>query len=225
MLLSELAALGTSLCWSATSTFFTLGGRLVGSVAVNRTRLALAVLFLTLTHFLLGTPLPLDVEPWRWFWLTLSGVLGLVLGDSFLFQAFVWVGPRLSTLIMTMVPVIGAGLAWLFLDERLGAQEMVGIGLTVGGVAWVVWSQTREGDARRPQRGYLLGIVFALLGATGQASGLITAKVGLADGFSPLSATLIRMFTAMLIMWGFAAARGQVRPTLRRLRESGSAFR
>ncbi|NOX61951.1 MAG: EamA family transporter, partial [Chloroflexi bacterium] len=29
----------------------------------------------------------------------------------------------------------------------------------------------------------------------------------------------------MLIMWGFAAARGQVRPTLRRLRESGSAFR
>ncbi|HEY81118.1 MAG TPA: hypothetical protein G4O05_08605 [Caldilineae bacterium] len=50
-LLGPLAALGTSVFWSFTSTFFTLAGRRVGSMAVNRVRLVLAVIFLMLTHW------------------------------------------------------------------------------------------------------------------------------------------------------------------------------
>ena len=99
LFVGELAALVTSLCWSFTSTFFTLAGRLVGSVVVNRIRLVLAVLFLVLAHFMLRQPLPVGAAPWRWFWLALSGFFGLVLGDAFLFQAFVWIGPRLSMLM------------------------------------------------------------------------------------------------------------------------------
>ena len=50
--IGEIAALLTSLCFSATSTLFTLAGRQVGSVVVNRVRLILAVAFLAVTFSL-----------------------------------------------------------------------------------------------------------------------------------------------------------------------------
>ena len=74
---------------------FTLAGRQLGSAVVNRTRLIQAVLFLSLTHLiLLGSVFPWHAEPQRWLWLGLSGIVGLVLGDAFMFQAFLWIGPR-----------------------------------------------------------------------------------------------------------------------------------
>lgn len=83
--------------FSFTSSFFTLAGRQVEAVIVNRVRLLLAAILLMLIHFmLLGSFLPLSATPERWFWLGLSGIVGLVLGDSFLFQAFIWIGPRLQ---------------------------------------------------------------------------------------------------------------------------------
>ncbi len=45
--MGEIAALLTSCCWSLTSLQFTLAGQRVGSEIVNRTRLILAVAFLS----------------------------------------------------------------------------------------------------------------------------------------------------------------------------------
>ena len=85
--LGEIAALGTSVCWTFTSIFFTLSGRRVGSVIVNQARLLLAVILLSATHLLiLGSWLPDQADGYRWFWLGLSGIIGLALGDGFLFR-------------------------------------------------------------------------------------------------------------------------------------------
>jgi drug/metabolite transporter (DMT)-like permease len=147
--LGEIAALGTSVCWTFTSIFFTLSGRRVGSVIVNQARLLLAVVFLSITHLLvLGVLLPDQPGLYRWFWLGLSGVIGLVLGDGFLFRAFVLIGPRRSVLLMALVPIISTLMAWLFLGETLGVTRIVAIGLTVGGVVWVV----SEGETNGVQR-------------------------------------------------------------------------
>jgi len=219
--LGELAALTTAFCWSFTSIFFTLAGRQAGSVVVNRVRLVLAVIFLMLTHQLwLGAALPLNAEPYRWFWLGLSGVVGLVLGDAFLFQAYVWIGPRLSMLMMSLVPVISTALAWTFLTETLGLSQLIGITLTVGGIAWVVLERTghRKKQNHTPDNpNYLRGILFGLGAATGQASGLILAKQGLGGDFPALSGNLIRMLTATAVMWSITLVSGQAGATLRRI--------
>lgn len=218
--LGEIAALTTSLCWSATATFFTLAGRQVGSMVVNRVRLILAVIFLAATHwFLLATPLPLHAEPERWYWLALSGVIGLVVADGFLFQSFLLVGPHLGTLLMSLSPVVSALLAWLFLAESLQASEIIGILLTIGGVVWVIWvrRQPDPGLNPTPQRGYLWGILFGLGAATGQAVGLIMAKKGLGGDFPALSGNVIRMLTAASVMWAVTLAQGQTGATVQRL--------
>lgn len=223
----EFAALGTAILFALGSTLFTLSGRQLGSPLVNRTRLLIAFVVLAGVHWLsFGEPLPSDAHSSAVFWLGLSGFVGLALGDASLFQAFVMIGPRLSMLVMALAPVLGAILAWLFLGEALNAQEIGGIVLAVVGVAIVVTErQGKQKTANTPDstRTYMIGLLFAFGGALGQAGGQVLAKFGLANDFSPLSGTLIRMTVAMLVIWVFAIGQRQVRNGFQRLRANPRA--
>ncbi len=223
--LGELAALGTSICWSATATFFTLAGQKVGSMVVNRIRLLLAVLFLLTTHWLLlGSFLPLSAGRERWSWLALSGVIGLVVADGFLFQSYVWIGPRLGSLLMSLSPVVSALLAWLVLAEKLTIGQMAGIALAISGVMWVVLDRDSPVRTSPDRRRYLWGVLFGLGAATGQAIGLITAKKGLGGDFPALSGNLIRMLAATTTLWAITLFQGQARATVQRLADQRPAI-
>lgn len=224
--LGELAALATSIFFSIGPTFFTLSGRLVGSALVNRTRLLAATLILMLAHSLLYTGLlPTAAESFRWGWLALSGLIGLALGDAFLFQAFVQIGARLTMLVFSLAPVLTALLGFLWLGETLSAAQLAGMAVTLGGVLWVVSERSAGTLGEVDRRNYLGGLVFAFMGAMGQGAGLITAKLGLAGDFPVLSGQVIRMLSATLIIWLFALPGGQGRRTLDRLREQPLALR
>ncbi|MDX1613516.1 MAG: DMT family transporter [Candidatus Promineifilaceae bacterium] len=222
-LLGPLAALGTAFCWSFTAILFSYSGRIIGSGIVNRSRLIFALVFISASHLLLeGSLFPVDAAPFRWGWLGLSSVLGLVLGDTFLFRAYVMIGPRLSMLMMSSVPIISTLLAWLFLGERVSLVEWGGILLTVGGIAWVV-TERQQGLTVVENKHYSSGLFYGFLGALGQASNLVAAKFGLVDGFPTISATAIRILVALLILWAAAGYRRQARATLRAWR-SRQAF-
>jgi drug/metabolite transporter (DMT)-like permease len=217
--LGEIAALATAVCWAATSLFFTIAGKQVGSQLVNRVRLPLAALFLAITHLLWqGEVLPIHAEPSRWGWLGLSAILGLVVGDGLLFQAFVLIGTRLAMLLMTLAPVIGALLAWVFLGETLSLLEIGAIIVTVSSVAWVVSEQRNSNSVDGNPRSYLIGVLCGIGGASGQALGLILSKRGMAGEFPALSASLIRLTTASVVIWLWALIQGQLRPTAEGLR-------
>lgn len=218
MLIGEVAALGTAVCWSLTAVFFSYSGRLVGSDVVNRSRLVFAFLFLTVSHWLLmGTLFPWDAEPFRWFWLGISSILGLVLGDTFLFKAYVMIGPRLSMLLMSTVPIYSTLFGWLLFGETLSNLELTGIFLAVAGVGWVV-TEKQPGRTAVENKQYKQGLIFGLAGALGQVANLVTARYGLVGGFSSVSATVMRILVALVILWVLAALRGQIRHTLRQWR-------
>lgn len=211
--LGQLAALGTAFCWSLTAIFFSYSGRLVGSDVVNRSRLIFAMLFISISHLLLvGTVFPFDAEPYRWAWLALSSVLGLVLGDTFLFRAYVLVGPRLSMLMMSTVPILSTIMASIFLGESVANTELIGIVVTVSGIAWVV-TERRTDQVMVENKQYTSGLFFAFLGALGQAANLIAAKFALDGNFPSVSATAIRLLVALVILWSLAAFRRQIRYT------------
>ncbi len=187
-------------------------------MVVNLNRLLFAFLMMATTHFVLyGEFLPLGAEPYRWGWLALSSLFGLVLGDSALFQAFVLIGPRLSALVMALAPIFSVFLGWLFLGEAVSSTELAGISLTVGGIAWVV-SERRSGKVQVENKQYSKGIIFGILGAFGQASGLVTAKFGLIGDFPPASANVIRMTVAMIILWIVALFAGNAKFTVQQLK-------
>ena len=218
--LGELAALATATLWSLSSIAFTKGGQRVGSVIVNRMRLVMAVLLLGTAHWLLiGRPFPWDAELQRFLWLGASGLIGLVIGDSMLFQCYILVGARIGVLLLSLSPIVGALLAWVFLGEVLTLGEIGAMTLALAGVAWVVLERGKSGaPGVADGRGYRRGILYGIGAAVCQATGLVVAKPGLADGFPALSATMIRMMTAMVAMWLIAAATGTAGHTIRRVR-------
>jgi drug/metabolite transporter (DMT)-like permease len=228
--MGEIAALATSFCWSLNSIQFTLAGRRVGSRVVNRVRLALAVIFLSITHLLVrGSLWPAQAELHRWVWLGLSGTVGLVLGDGALFHAFLLIGPRRSMVLMTLVPVISTVTAWLLLGETLLPVEIAAVLITVGGIAWVVSEglPDQESPDQDPQDGVqnrVLGVLLGLCGAIGQALGLVLAKRGLIGDFPAISATMMRMIAATAVVWLFALLRGQIGSTWQALEDRQTRF-
>lgn len=158
---------------------------------------------------MLGTFLPFEAEPERWYWLALSGVIGLVVADGFLFQAYVWIGPRLGMLLMSLSPVVSGLLAWLVLAETLTWGQMGGIVLAVGGIMWVVLDRNGSAATSPDQRRYVGGLLFGLGAATGQAVGLILAKKGLDGNFPALSGNIMRMLAAAMTLWAITFSRGR----------------
>ncbi len=222
----ELAALATSICFSIAPAFFTLAGQRVGSVVVNRTRLLVVVLMLFVVHSILyGEPLPFEAGADRWFWLSVSGVIGLALGDAALFQAFLLIGTRLTMLIFSLSPVLSALLAWPLFGEQLSGLQILGIALTLGGVVWVVSGRQPSDQSPRPPRQYAIGLLFAVGGAVGQALGLITAKFGLSGDFPALSAQVIRLLAGAVSIWVVTLLQGQARQTFSQLRAQPAALR
>ena len=220
--MGEIVALAVSFCWSLNSIQFTLAGKRVGSRVVNRTRLILAVVFLSLVHLVVyGTLWPTQAEAFRWGWLGLSGTIGLVLGDGSLFYSFLLIGPRRAMMMMTLVPVISTLAAWGLLGETLLPLEIVAVLITGAGITGVVSErgQPSKASLARDRKQHILGLLFALGGALGQALGLVAAKRGLVGDFPALSATLIRMMVATVVIWTLALIRGQTGETVEALKD------
>jgi drug/metabolite transporter (DMT)-like permease len=198
------AGLTTSLLWTFTSIFFTAASRRLGAAAVNALRIVIAVVLLGVTHRLIqGAWLP-ALRPLQMVYLAASGIVGLSLGDLALFSAFVHVGPRLAMLIMTTAPISAALFGWLALGEVLTATSVVGVALTIGGVAWVLLERVPESQ-RIVGANYRRGLLLALVASVCQAGGLLLSKSGIGHGWlpreqhlPPQTATYARMAFAAL---------------------------
>jgi len=207
-----LAALGTAVAWTFTAIAFEYAGKRIGALVLNFLRLCTAFLFLGAYGLVArGLPVPLDASPSAWLWLSASGIVGFVLGDLFLFQAFIDIGSRLSMLVYASAPIFTSVLGFVAFGERLTALELLGMALTLGGIAFVVLGKrpsgaegpaggTRGGGQARRARGLLL----ALLATVGQAGGLVLGKLGAGSGagaMDPFAGTQVRVIAGIV---GFA---------------------
>jgi drug/metabolite transporter (DMT)-like permease len=146
-LVGEIAALATSFLFAMTALIFTTTGRMIGSQATNRMRLTFALTYLIILNVILfREPLPFSAASSRWLWLSLSGVIGLSLGDAFLFQSLLSVGMQLVTLLLSLAPIFGSIIAWIFFGEVLTPLQMTGNILALTGSVWVVLSHEAPPD-------------------------------------------------------------------------------
>ncbi len=237
--LGETAGLLTSLFFAINAVVITKAGATVGSVILNRTRVVFALVYLLILNVVFfGQPLPLAAGLTRWTWLSLSGLIGLAIGDAFLFQSYLMIGPRLGSLLLSLSTVFGALEAWLFFGETLRPGQIVGIALTLTGMMWVILERAPRSaapgtglpstaiapGAARPHISPL-GILFGVLAGLGQATGLVFSRQGMQGDFSPINGNVVRMLAAVLALWLVALFQRQVGSTLRTLRANPDAVR
>jgi len=200
--IGEIAALATAFCWSITSYAFTNVSRRIGAIQVNIDRMVIASVMLISILGVFGISLTLTYN--QISNLVISGILGLVLGDSFLFKSFQLIGARLGIIIMAAVPVLSTVLAFFFLNEIISYLGMFGMILTIAGILIVVL------ERKIPEENKVtiskIGIFYGFLGALGQASGLIFAKFAFQGGdLNGFAASFIRLFSASIIILPLAA--------------------
>ncbi len=177
--LGEIISIGTALFWTITVISFEYAGKKVGSLPVNFIRLILAFIFISTTvYFFTGNFIPVHESSRVWNYLLISGIIGLVIGDFFLFQAFVDIGGRISLLIMSSVPIISATFGFLLYKEVLDSMQIIGMMIIISSIVLVIMSKRDKGNTH-PH--VVRGITFAFVGAAAQAIGLILSKEGMIE--------------------------------------------
>ena len=198
MNIGDIAALLTALSWSLASLAFSHGVKKVGSIQANVCRLLFASVFLLFIIVVSGIPFNLSLN--QTGYLIVSGIIGLVIGDTFLFKAYEHIGPRLSMLLMATVPAMSALLAFVLFGEALSFKSVTGILITIIGIGLVLY-QSADAPAVNKYKISTNGIVFGLLAALGQALGLIFAKFAFQMGdINGFTASFIRISFSTLIM-------------------------
>lgn len=200
--LGEIAALGTAFLWANSAICFTSASNKIGVVSTNRYRTTLAAVFLTVIHLFVFRNLIPGATQWQLGLLISSGIVGLVIGDTFLLQSYVDLGPRLTMLIFNISPFFTALFAKLFLHEKIQGMVLMAMIVTLSGTIWVLLEENSGKNTLR-RKHFARGITFAILAAAGQSLGYIMSKPAItgAEGLPVLSATLIRIVAATMGFW------------------------
>lgn len=191
--LGELAALGAALAWAIASAIYSKLGQTLSPLLLNLSKGIVAVALLILTLALNAEPIPqLPLMPF--IALSLSGVVGIGLGDTLYFETLRYLGVRLTLLFGVLTPSVTAVLALFLLQESLSRWAWVGMGLTLAGIAWVIQERTGNGavPVARSQiiRGVILGLISVLIFAV---SALLSRGALAETTITPLWGALIRL--------------------------------
>ena len=217
--LGELVAIGTTLSWSIGIFPFTEAAQRMGPNAVNHIRLVFAVVFLTIICLLFlpisFTELFTSPLPEHWIWFGASGLIGLALGDYFGFTSFVILGPRVGSIFTTLAPAAALISGFFLIGERINSIGIIGVLITIGGVVWLSLNRSSKETMKDHAIGKVgKGILFAILSAVCQGTGLVLANKGfetqINDADLPFfQATWIRMIVAATIMYLITIVRGK----------------
>lgn len=212
--IGEIAALLAAFSFSLTSVCYTLAGRRINATVSMAASLPMSWLVLLALHQLaLGEVFPFSASLERWLLLGASGILAFVISAYFILNAYQSIGPRLTMLIASFAPVLGAILAFVFIGQTLPANSALGIALVILGIVWVV-AERSPAQAVSDNAHLRRGVVFAVLGTLAQGSAFVFSSEGVADGFSPFSGILMRTTAGMAAIWLFIAGQANIRQTL-----------
>lgn len=196
--LGEIAALSAALLWAVSSVVYSRLGVKIAPLQLNLYKGIIAIALIVLTLFLQGATFA-NLSWATIAWLSLSGVIGIGLGDTAYFAALNSLGARRTLLLETASPPMGALLALIFIGEQLTSLAWCGISLTILGIAWVISERNPVNNTSISTR----GIVYGVLAAIAQAVGAVISRFALIQSaISPLESTLIRLIGGTVIVLG-----------------------
>ena len=188
MFFGEALAIVVALSWTATALFAEVGSKRMGSLPFNSVRMAMSLFFLVLTLWLtIGVPWPRFADGPTWGWLLASGAVGYVVGDYCLMQGYILIGSRFGQLLMTLSAPSAAITALLLLGEHMRPIAVIGMCVTIIGIAISILSKEQDGESCRDETLHskfhlnlpAKGVVYGAMAGICQGVGLVLSKVGL----------------------------------------------
>jgi drug/metabolite transporter (DMT)-like permease len=202
------AACLTTFLWACSAVFAVRSARLLGGTEANFWRLTLALGLLGLWAVTAGHGLCNGA----WTWFAWSGLVGIGLGDTAMFQALPRLGSRLTILLIAcLTPPMAALMEWHFLGTRLGPAAL-GFGVwTLLGVGMAL--VPKKGTETHPQAvpGVLWALTSAFLGAVGAVLNRVAFTRSAAldmvpDGGTAAFLRVLGGYGVVVAAWRLAAA-------------------
>lgn len=180
----EFLALTVAVSWTACAMFAEVASKRLGSFGLNISRMILSLgMLAVLMYHMTGFPYPMYADGQTWMWLSLSGLVGYVLGDYCLMNCYILVGSRIGQLLMTLAPPAAAFSGLLLLGERMTGLALLGMFVTIFGIALCLSGGRKkddEADTRREGTTRVKGVLLGIGAAMGQGVGLVLSAKGLA---------------------------------------------
>jgi drug/metabolite transporter (DMT)-like permease len=197
----ELAALGASLCFAIAGMLAVEPSRALGAIRFNRIRMLIMATVLFAASLTTGgiNTLTIEVLPI----LLVSGLVGIFLGDTFLFAGLRRVGPRRNAVMFAFNAPLTAIVGIFYLDEVLSLPVFLGCVLvTTGVVVAIVYGQTRSSANHwdEVQGSLPLGLFFGFLAAAGQAGGILLSRPLMEQGIDPIAGSAVRVAIAAVAL-------------------------
>lgn len=198
----EIAALLASVCFATGGMLAVAPSRALGAVRFNRIRMLMMALLLSAVAGLTGgfdTIDAADVLP-----LVVSGLIGIYLGDTFLFAGLRRVGPRRNAIMFALNAPLAALFGVWFLDEVLPPLVLIGCLLVTAGImVAIAFGRRRSGENPWDViHGSLpLGLAFGLLAAAGQAGGLLLSRPLMEQGVDPIAGSAVRVVVGCVALF------------------------
>ena len=204
----ELIALVTTICWSIGIFPFTEASIRLGTAALNQYRLLLAwciISILILVFYPVSVTGLFSIPKFnQYLFLGCSGIIGFTIGDFFSFNSFKLLGPKLGSLYTTIAPGAALIAGFLILNEKINFVGIIGIIITVSGVIWLTLSKKDKTSSENAGfKRNSKGILFGLIGAICQGTGLVLSKLGM-DSYPEKLSTLHAVWIRLL--FAFSAA-------------------
>ena len=202
MELSHLLSLAAALSWTLASLFGHRPAVILGSLHFNRIRMVVSAALLCLMMLVTNNSWSLPEA----FWLPIltSALVGVVIGDFFLFVTMRRLGPRRTGILFAANAPLAAVLGWLFLSEPLSLLKTLSIFFGFCGICLaIIYGKKRDllhvwETVVQP---LWLGVGAGFIAAFGQAAGVLLLRPVMEAGGDPMMASFIRVFAAAVFFW------------------------
>ena len=168
------AAILTTILWSISVVCAHRSAKMLGGSEANFWRLLCAFIFLAGWAYIFGQGTSGDSFP-LFLW---SGLIGIGIGDVALFQALPRLGSRVTVLLIQCLSTPFAALIeYLWLGTKLTGVQMLCGAVILGGVSLALAPSEHLKITRRQM---IIGTLFGVLGALGNAFGAVCTRKGYA---------------------------------------------
>lgn len=227
MYLGELISISVAVSWTVCAMFAEVASKKMGALPFNMVRMTMSLLMLVgVMLWFTGMPYPSGADAETWMWLSLSGLVGYVLGDFCLFNSYILIGSRYGQLFMTLAPPAAALFGWVLMGQHMSAIAIIGMCITMLGICIAIYRPKRT---RSSEPISMKGVLFGIGAAMGQGVGLVFSAKGLvryeelaesgsvvfqhgatAATILPFAATAMRAITGLLGFSIWISLKGQM---------------
>lgn len=209
----EFFALFTAISWTFSSLTFGKISKEYDTQVANFLRVTIGTIMVGFVC-LFGSRhlfLPTDVTWENLKIISLSGFIGMFLGDLFLFKAYNMIGARVTMLVYALSPIIVSIIDFLFLGVTLYPMQIFAIIITCLGIILVIFKT----EDKKISLGFSIkGLFYAFLATLGQSLGVILTKLG-STAYDSLATSQIRLGVAIFFFGAVVLYEGKAGETIK----------